>query len=155
MTIIDTVTPHLQALVQQLSPQQRKALTREIGKQLAQSQRKRIAAQKNPDGTPYAPRKVQKRVKRGKVKQKAMFAKLRTARLMKTRTNGDGVEIGYAGQAGFIADIHQHGKSSRVLRHLNWKVKYDQRELLGFSGDDQAMIENIVLAHLAYNKKGG
>lgn len=155
MTIIDTVTPHLQALVRQLAPPQRKALAREIGKQLAHSQRKRIAAQKNPDGRPYAPRKVQKHIRKGKVKQKAMFAKLRTARLMKTRTNGDGVEIGYSGQAGFIADIHQHGKSARVLRHLDWKVKYDPRELLGFSLDDQAMIENIVLAHLAGNQKGG
>lgn len=41
------------------------------------------------------------------------------------------------------------GKESRVNRKANWKVKYDQRELLGFTDEDIEMIENFVIKALA------
>lgn len=41
------------------------------------------------------------------------------------------------------------GKESRVNRKANWKVKYDQRELLGFSENDVQMVEDAVIAYLA------
>ncbi|EQA14713.1 phage virion morphogenesis family protein [Glaesserella parasuis 174] len=35
------------------------------------------------------------------------------------------------------------------MRSANWKVKYDQRELLGFTDEDIEMIENFVIKALA------
>jgi len=45
------------ALIRSLSPGQRRGLMRRMGRALAQSQRTRIAAQRNPDGTAFEPRK--------------------------------------------------------------------------------------------------
>lgn len=140
----------LDALIANLSPQKRSQLAREVGRELAKSQRQRIARQQNPDGTPYEPRKRQRiKSKKGSVKANAMFAKLRTARLMKTQTNADGVEIGYTGQNAFIAEVHQYGKSARVQPRANWKVKYERRELLGFSDEDVGLVEALAVKCLA------
>lgn len=51
-------------LLAKLSPGQRTQLAREIARSLRQSQSQRIAAQKNPDGSPFAPRKLQLRSKK-------------------------------------------------------------------------------------------
>lgn len=151
MNVLQPLHNRLDALISNLSPQKRSQLACDIGRELAKSQRQRIARQQNPDGSRYAPRKTPKRVKskRGKIRTGAMFAKLKTARLMRTKTTSDGIEIGYQGQNAFIAEVHQYGKSARVQPKFNWKVKYEQRELLGFSEGDEALIEALVIKHLA------
>lgn len=151
MNVLQPLHNRLDALIANLSPQKRSQLAREVGRELAKSQRQRITRQQNPDGSRYAPRKTPKRVKskRGKIRTGAMFAKLKTTRLMRTKNTADGVEIGYQGQNAFIAEVHQYGKSARVQPKFNWKVKYEQRELLGFSESDVAMIEELVVKHLA------
>ncbi|WGE32886.1 phage virion morphogenesis protein [Actinobacillus genomosp. 2] len=78
-----------------------------------------------------------------------MFAKLATAKMMKTIATDSGIEIGYTGANAFIADVHQYGKPSHVVKNANWKVKYEQRELLGFTDEDIEMIENLIIEHLA------
>lgn len=138
----------LDALIGQLSPQKRSQLAREIGRQLAQSQRERISQQRNPDGSAFAPRKVQQLSKRGTIRNRAMFSKLKTARFMRTKTTADSVEIGYSGQNAFIAEVHQYGRFARVLRNASWQVKYDKRELLGFSDEDIEKIKDLVIKYL-------
>ena len=137
------------ALLKNISKPRRRLLYQQIGRELARSQRRRITAQQNPDGSSYTPRKVQRKKRKGKIKQNAMFLKLKSARFMKLKTAGDNIELGYSGNDAQIAQIHQYGLKGRVVRSENWKVKYDQRELLGFTDEDIEMIENFVIKALA------
>lgn len=142
----------LDALIANLSPQKRSQLAREVGRELAKSQQQRIARQQNPDGSNYVPRRPpaqgvsQKRIKKGK-----MFKKIRLNRFMKTVATKDRVSVGFiegSREAG-IAAVHQFGKLSTVIKKRNLKHQYDKRELLGFSESDVAMIEELVIQHLA------
>jgi phage virion morphogenesis protein len=46
------------ALLGQLSPAGRRTVMRDVARELRRSQQKRIAAQRNPDGSAYEPRKA-------------------------------------------------------------------------------------------------
>ncbi|MFC1154471.1 phage virion morphogenesis protein [Pasteurella multocida] len=150
MATVEEIEAKFTSLLANLSLASQKKLGRNIGRRLAQSQRNRIAEQKNPDGTPFTPRKQQKnlRNKKGRIKRKAMFAKLKTARFLKAKTNANQVNIGFFGSIAAIAEIHQYGLEGQVHRKRNYKVKYAQRELLGFTEQDIEMIERLVIEQL-------
>lgn len=94
MVTVEEVQAKLTALIANLSPQARRQLGRKIGQALRKSQSNRIARQQNPDGSAFEPRKPCKefRKKKGRIKRKAMFAKLCTARHLKVRSNGNEVQ---------------------------------------------------------------
>ncbi|MGE7139665.1 phage virion morphogenesis protein [Luteibacter sp. NPDC031894] len=141
------VTP----LVAKLSAPGRKALSRLIGRDLRRSQAQRIAAQKEPDGTPFAARRPGRdlRSKRGSIRQRkaAMFAKLRTARWLKVMANENEAAVGFTGRAERIARVHQEGLRDRVSPQ-GPEVRYARRQLLGFSEADRRLITDALLAHL-------
>ncbi|SUT91551.1 phage virion morphogenesis protein [Actinobacillus lignieresii] len=146
MATADKIQAKFEELIARLTPTGRKALTKEIAKRLAQSQRQRIKAQKNSDGSEFEPRRKQpKQTTKRRVKAKKMFAKLGTARLMKTQITNDGVEIGYRGGDAVVADVHQFGRRIRPFKGKNFEVKYAKRELLGFTEEDMEIIENCVI----------
>ncbi|WP_303820088.1 phage virion morphogenesis protein [Actinobacillus minor] len=145
---IEQVKVAFAALLNNISKPRRRLLYQQIGRELARSQRRRIKAQQNPDGSAYAPRKRQRKVK-GKIKQKAMFAKITQPSHLKLRYAQEGVSLGFYGGDAAVADIHQFGREGKVQKHLNFKVKYDQRELLGFTDEDREMIEDFVVKALA------
>ena len=89
MATVEEVQAKLTALINNLSPQARRQLARNIGQALRKNQQARIARQENPDGTAFEPRKPRKEFgkKKGRIKRKAMFAKLRTARYFKIQSN--------------------------------------------------------------------
>lgn len=150
MATIEQVQARLNALINNLSPQARQQLARRIGQQLRKSQQARIARQQNPDGSKYEPRKQQKlRKKKGRVKRRAMFAKLKTAKHLKVRSNGNEVSVGFNGSSATIANVHQYGLQSTVNKNKGVKVKYAQRELLGFSESDVELIENLIIEQLS------
>lgn len=153
MATIEQIEAKLTALLVNINPQQRRNLAKKIGMQLRKSQSERIAKQQNPDGSAYEPRKVQRQAKRakGRVKRKAMFAKLRTARFLKVWSNSDEISVGYAGNrtnTAYVASVHQYGLTVKIGRNLK-KYKYPQRELLGFTDKDLEMIEELVVEQLA------
>ena len=78
-----------------------------------------------------------------------MFAKLRTARHLKVRSNGNEVSVGFNGSSAAIAAVHQYGLKGTVNRNKGVKVQYAQRELLGFSDEDVELIENLILEQLS------
>ena len=122
-------------LLANLDDQQRRALARNVARDLRRRQRERIRAQTNPDGTPYAPRKEQRlRAQQGSIKRRAMFSKLSTAKWLKATAQGD--------------TAHQRGLKDRVTRD-GPRVEYAQRELLGFTALDQEHIMDSVLRHLS------
>lgn len=79
--------------------------------------------------------------------QSERIAKLRTARFLKVRSNSDEVVVGFEGNSAHIANIHQRGLTAKVKGNI--KIKYAQRELLGFTDKDLEMIEELVVEQLA------
>ena len=151
MATVEEVQAKLNALINNLSPQARRQLARNIGQALRKSQQDRIARQENPDGTAFEPRKPRKEFgkKKGRIKRKAMFAKLRTAKHLKIKSNANEVSIGFTSSSAAIAKIHQYGLMSSPSKTKDFKVRYAQRELLGFSQSDLDVIEDLVLAQLS------
>lgn len=135
------------ALLAQLEPGARRQLNQQIGRELRRSQQQRIAAQLNPDGSAFAPRKPrQLRAKKGRIKRQ-MFAKLRQAKHLKVQSSADAIAIGFMGRVARIARVHQYGLRDRPERGQA-DVQYDRRELLGFTDADLDLIRDRLLEHL-------
>ncbi|WP_298667066.1 phage virion morphogenesis protein [uncultured Haemophilus sp.] len=151
MATVEEIQAKLTALINNLSPQARRQLARNIGQALRKNQQARIARQENPDGTAFEPRKPRKEFgkKKGRIKRKAMFAKLRTARYFKIQSNANEVTVGFNGSSATIANVHQYGLTGIVDRTKNIKAQYAQRELLGFSQSDLDVIEDLILEQLS------
>lgn len=137
----------LSGLISQLEPSARRVLARAIAKELQPRQRKRIADQLNPDGTPFAKRKPQLRQKVGRIRR-TMFSKLRTARYLKSAATANSAVVGFVGEVERIARVHQLGLRDRVQKGGK-DAQYAVRELLGFTEDDVNAVHDLVIAHLA------
>lgn len=134
------------ALLKRLKPTERRKLNQTIARELRRSQQQRIAAQQNPDGSAYAPRKPRKNLRRsGGIK---MFAKLRQARHLKLQSDADSIAVGFLGNSARIARVHQEGLEDSVERG-GPKVRYARRELLGFTEAELEMLRDHLLHHLA------
>lgn len=141
----DWATP----LLAKLTATEQRRLTRRIATELRRSQTKRIAQQKNPDGTPYEPRKPQQirgRAKAGRIK--AMFVKLRTPNHLRAQVTDQEAVVAITGRAARIAKVHQHGLRDQV-KPGGPSVIYPRRELLGLTDADREMVRDILLDHLA------
>lgn len=136
-------------ILTQLNNVNRAKLAREIATKLRESQRKRIIAQQQPDGTNFEPRKPQKfRKKAGKIKRK-MFTKLRTTKFLRTSANSNSATVKFINSVSRIARIHHYGLRDRVNKNNSWTVNYPSRRLLGINQKDCKMIEQITITHLA------
>lgn len=134
-------------LLARLEPGARRQLNQQIGRELRRSQQQRVASQRNPDGTPYAPRKPrQLRGKVGRIKRQ-MFTKLRQAAHLKLRSTPDAIAISFMGRVARIARVHQYGLRDRPDRGQA-EVQYERRGLLGFTDADLELIRDQLLEHL-------
>ncbi|OOF60888.1 MULTISPECIES: phage virion morphogenesis protein [Rodentibacter] len=138
-------------LLKNISKPRRRLLYQQIGRELARNQRRRIKAQQNPDGSNYAPRKPRKQFgkKKGRIKRQLMFRKLAMPAHMKLRYGQDEILLGFYGGDAVIASVHQYGLQSSPSKHKAFKVKYAQRELLGFNDEDIEMIKRFVIKAIA------
>lgn len=137
----DWATP----LLQKLDAGERRTLAQNLAKELRRNQRERIKNQKNPDGSDYAPRKAQE--KTGRIKRRAMFARLRQNRYLRAQGDSHEVTVGFVGRVSRLARVHQEGLRDRVRRG-GPEVRYEQRQLLGYSAADEAMIMDMLMEHL-------
>lgn len=146
---LDDLSDWLTPLLSRLEPAQRGKLARTVAQQLRRSQQQRIVAQRNPDGTAFAPRKPRElRGKQGRIKRKAkMFAKLRTARYVKASGNASAATVGFLGRINRIARVHQYGLRDRAARGAP-DVQYAKRELLGLTAAERELVRDQVLQHL-------
>lgn len=151
---LETLEDWATGLLGQIEPASRNKLARSIGQALRRSQQQRIIAQRNPDGSKYAPRKQRNlRGKQGRVKRKVqMFQKLRTASYLRVQGDGNAIAVGFAGRIARIARVHQYGLKDRAERGAP-DVKYERRELLGLTDNDIDLIRDELLAHLLTNKE--
>lgn len=134
-------------LLARLEPVQRNALARRLAAALRRSQQQRIAQQRNPDGSTYAPRKPRAREKAGRIRR-AMFQRLRQAKHLKAGGNASEVWVGFVGRTARIARVHQEGLVDRVA-HDGPRVRYERRELLGFTAADVELVQQFLLEHLS------
>ncbi|MFN4366513.1 MAG: phage virion morphogenesis protein [Acinetobacter sp.] len=147
MADLELLTEYLGGMLQQLSDTERRKLEMSIARKLRASQKKRITKQQNPDGSPFVPRKKCLRDKKNKIKNK-MFNVIKNAKYMRMEKTAQGMAIGFAGRIAFIARVHQFGLVDKVDRD-GPSVKYDSRELLGFTEAEIQMIESDVLEYIA------
>ncbi|WP_434631259.1 phage virion morphogenesis protein [Pseudomonas sp. Z1-29] len=147
---LETLEDWAAGLLGQLAPASRNKLARSIGQALRRSQQQRIIAQRNPDGSKYVPRKQRNlRGKQGRVKRKVqMFQKLRTTSFLKVHSDGDAIRVGFTGRIARIARVHQYGLKDRAERGAP-DVRYEQREVLGFTEADLDLIRDGLIAHIS------
>ncbi len=137
----------LTPLIEKLTPKERRVLAREVARDLRIANRERIKAQTNPDGTPFEPR-TQLRGRRGAIRRKAMFTKLRTAKYLRIRTSADEAAVGFLGRVSRIARVHHYGLRDRVEKG-GPQHQYARRELIGITAKDADRIAESVLNHLS------
>lgn len=137
----------LVGMLAKLDAPARRTLARAVAVELRRRQAARIAEQRNPDGSPYVPRKPQLRHRAGRIRR-AMFTRLRLARYMKTEADANTAAVTFAGNALRIATVHQFGLRDRVNK-TGLTARYPARELLGLTSEDIERITEQVLFHLA------
>ena len=147
MSELNPFDTRLAGLIAKLSPQSRKSLAVAVSKRLRAGQQQHIKRQQAPDGTPYAPRKTRLRNKK-RLRDRAMFSKLRTARYLKAQGNGDAAVVEFVGRVKRMVNVHHYGLRDRPTPNSE-AVKYEARPLLGFGPDDVKIIETAVIEHLA------
>jgi phage virion morphogenesis protein len=141
------------ALLNNLAPGARRTLNQSIARDLRRSQQQRIAAQQNPDGSAFAPRKPreQLRGKQGRIKRQRkaapMFTKLRQAKHLKLQSTANSIAIGFMQRTARLARVHPYGLRDRPGRNAR-DVQYAQRELLGFTPAELDLIRDQLLQHL-------
>ena len=136
------------ALLAKLQPAERRKLNQSVARELRRSQQQRIAAQQNPDGSAYTPRKPRQnlRGKQGRIKRQ-MFTKLRQAKHLKLRSTADSITLGFMQRTARLARVHQYGLRDRPGRNAP-DVQYPERQLLGFTDADLEQIRDSLLQHL-------
>ncbi|WP_368941523.1 phage virion morphogenesis protein [Citrobacter werkmanii] len=147
MSELTALQERLAGLIASLSPAARRQMAAEIAKKLRTSQQQRIKRQQAPDGTPYAARKRQPvRSKKGRIKRE-MFARLRTNRFMKAKGCDSAAVVEFTGRVQRMVRVHQYGLKDRPNRNSR-DVQYEARPLIGFTRDDEQMIENVIVNFL-------
>ncbi|MNG63962.1 Phage virion morphogenesis family protein [compost metagenome] len=147
MSELSPFDARLAGLIAKLSPQSRKSLAVAVSKRLRASQQQNIKRQQAPDGTPYAPRKTSLRSKK-RLRELAMFSKLRTARYMKAKGSSEDAVVEFVGRVKRMANVHHYGLRDRPSPRSE-AVKYEARPLLGFGKDDIETIEDELITHLS------
>ncbi|MER5112107.1 phage virion morphogenesis protein [Serratia marcescens] len=148
MSELNPFDTRLAGLIAKLSPQSRKSLAVAVSKRLRAGQQQHIKRQQAPDGTPYAPRKTRLRNKK-RLRDRAMFSKLRTARYLKAQGNSDAAVVEFVGRVQRMVNVHHFGLRDRPTPHSE-AVKYEARPLLGFGQNDIDIVEVAVIQYLQY-----
>ena len=137
----------VEPLLRHLTPAARRTLARDIAKDLRRSQVRRIARQENPDGSPFTPRKPTNRRRRGAIRRRAMFAKIRQVKYLKIFASENTAEVAFIGRVADIARIHHYGLRDKVSPD-GPEHQYPERQLLGFTEDDLDRVRDTIFAHL-------
>lgn len=144
---LDQLANWVEPILQKMSSAERRTLMKEISRDLRKETQQRMKEQKSPDGSPWPPRKPRLR-ETGKIRKRAMFTKLRTAKHLKIRTTASSAGLSFAGIAGRIAATHHYGLRDKVDKY-GPVYDYPARPMLGFSASDLELIADRVLSHVS------
>ncbi|RKU01825.1 phage virion morphogenesis protein [Burkholderia sp. Nafp2/4-1b] len=158
MNELEAIERWAAGLLAKLSPPARRQLLRELARELRRAQQARIAAQQNPDGHAYVPRKARParerslnphlRDKAGRIKRATMFRKLRTARHLRIEVDDTGLAIGFDARVSRIARVHQEGQLAPVAPG-GPLVQYPARVVLGLAPADRERVRERLLHYLS------
>ncbi|NKJ02812.1 phage virion morphogenesis protein [Novosphingobium sp. SG707] len=130
-------------IVAGMEPAERRKATLKLGRLLRQANLKRIAANVDPDGAPFALRKPRRDL-RGRLRKGArgrMFKGLRKTAKWRIDAAADGVEISpVTNTADRVGSVSQFGLTVTVGRGRDGRkirAKYAERRLLGFGREDE------------------
>ena len=129
--------------IARLQPAEQRKLLRKVGQDLRRANRQRMAAQTDPDGRAWEPRKEYGRTRRGRPKQ--MMRKLRQAKRLRVEVSDSLIRIGWRGHDSYLASVHHFGLTQRLQFGL---AHYPERPLLGITEGDAQMIRTSLLQHL-------
>lgn len=140
------------ALLRRVAPGARRQLLRRIARDIRKTQSDRIGRQMEPGGKRFALRKALGTGKRrkGQLREKVMFRKLRLARFLKAGADQGEAWVGFSGRAAAIARVHQDGLPDSPTRGAK-KVRYAQRVLLGLTNGEQDRIIDMILEAVTPN----
>lgn len=141
MDNLHKVDEWLAALLANLEPAARQRMMRELAQELRRNQQNNIRLQRNPDGSGYEPRKVTARTKKGRIKRQ-MFAKLRTAKYLKTAASAESASVQFEGKVQRIARVHHYGLRDRVSRN-GPETLYPKRHLLGINTEAVSITRDV------------
>ncbi|MGA3702321.1 phage virion morphogenesis protein [Ralstonia pseudosolanacearum] len=136
----------LAGMLTKLDAPARRTLARAVAVELRRRQVARIAEQRNPDGSPYVPRKPQPRHRVGRIRR-AMFMRLGLARYMKGEADANTAVVTFADKARRIAAVHHFGLRDRINRY-GLTAQYPVRELLGLDDRDVKRVTDLVFRRL-------
>lgn len=134
----DELAPWLNRIAQQLNDGQKRKLNQRLSTKLRIALKRRIAAQKDPNGRRFTPRK---RSQRGSIRSGAMFKRL--PKMIKTAYSSSHAEIGFAGRTAEVMKVHQYGKTIKPSEDSK-ATRYPIRETVGWSDDDKKLIINEI-----------
>jgi len=146
MAELHEVDAWLAALLSQLEPAARKKMLRDVAHDVRRIQQANITAQRSPDGTAWEPRRVSARSKKGRIRR-GMFAKLKTSKYLKVKTDADAAEVAFIPGVQKLARVHHYGLRDRVSRR-GPMVKYAERPLLGVNGDVESTVREALMCWL-------
>ncbi|SFR79796.1 phage virion morphogenesis protein [Sphingomonas jatrophae] len=86
--------------------------------------------------------------RKGRIRNAAMFRKLRSGRFLRSGATDAEAWIGFAGRAAEIARIHQDGGLDRPSPKVK-PVRYARRTLVGLTEAERARILDLLLEHVA------
>ncbi|ATU46266.1 phage virion morphogenesis protein [Acinetobacter junii] len=139
MDAINGLNHWLDQITLLLEPSQRRELMRRLAQGLRVRFRERIKQQRDPNGNRFIPRK---RDQIGNIKrQGAMFKSI--GKELKTEYSENHAAVGFGGRTGFVASVHQEGKSIRPSKYAK-TTRYPIRKTIGFSQDDQEWIKSEI-----------
>ncbi|TNH89152.1 phage virion morphogenesis protein [Aeromonas hydrophila] len=143
---LSRLTHWADGLLASMEPAARRQLASEMARTLRASQVQRIRANRQPDGSPMAPRKPQPKLKQGRGRlRRKMFFKISNTTWLKARTSEQQAVVEFVGTANRLATIHQYGLKDRIKGR---EIRYPARELLGITHQEVEKLEELLLAHL-------
>ncbi|HCT5132681.1 TPA: phage virion morphogenesis protein [Aeromonas hydrophila] len=143
---LSRLTHWADGLLASMEPAARRQLAGEMAHTLRASQAQRIRANRQPDGSPMAPRKPQPKLKQGRGRlRRKMFFKISNTTWLKARASEQQAMVEFVGTANRLATIHQYGLKDRIKGR---EIRYPARELLGITHQEIEKLEELLLAHL-------
>ncbi len=143
---LSRLTHWADGLLASMEPTARRQLASEMARTLRASQVQRIRANRQPDGSPMAPRKPQPKLKQGRGRlRRKMFFKISSPTWLKARASEHQAVVEFVGTANRLATIHQYGLKDRIKGR---EIRYPARELLGITHREVERLEELLLVHL-------
>ncbi|HAU4905267.1 TPA: phage virion morphogenesis protein [Aeromonas hydrophila] len=144
---LSRLTQWADGLLGSMEPAARRQLAGEMACILRASQVQRIRANRQPDGSPMAPRKPQPELKQGRGRlRRKMFFKISSPAWLKARASKQQAVVEFVGTANRLATIHQYGLKDRIKGR---EIRYPARELLGITHQEVEKLELLLLTHLS------